>query len=436
MIGTTKGQSFVTTICQVLFVLWLIYLPINLFWKFEVNSAYVHGRLVDYLIPKIFATDLLMSVIILLNLTKATFRLKLRTLIKNIFSNPNQLIILALVVVLGLLQFTTEHMLLTTLAWMRLILIATFGVTLSIIKSSIKPVLLWGLIMSLCIQLVVGVLQFINQVPLVSYWLLGESRINQVIDISKFVWRGQERVLAYASTAHPNILAGFIVILSLWLLEITRKRKLKISGLILSNSIFKWLFVSLNLITLIMTQSWSGGVGLVFGMSWLIFRTKLSVRSRQNVFSVLVFICLILLPFIIHFTSLKWSTTSVVRRDYLNQSALAVWQQHPIWGVGLSNITAHIEEPKVDKEVVRFVQPPHHIGLVWLSETGLIGLLLAYLLFKQLLLKRSGQKQLMITAHLVALLPIAGLDHYLLTTQTGLLILLLTALSFIKLNDK
>ncbi|MBU0978636.1 MAG: hypothetical protein ABIJ33_02430 [Patescibacteria group bacterium] len=439
MFSITHQQKLVKIIAQVLLVAWLIYLPVNLFWKFDIDSAYVNGRLVDYLIPKIFVTDILMVSFVLFNLTQKKFRHQIATTLKNLFIDPSWLVITFFFILLGLGQFFAGHQLIATMTWMRLLLITVFGLTVFNSQSITKLVINLGLGLSILIQTGLGLWQFFKQIPLAPYWVLGESRINQVIDIAKFVWQGQERVLAYGSTAHPNILAGVAVVFGLWLMELVTKSKLcppsKLNPgqLILSPLILQWLILSPIILVLIITQSWSAGLGLLIGWSWLKLNSNRSAQTNQKAFSFLILVFLFVLPFIIHLTALQWSSHSLARRDYLNQSGLSVWQNQPILGVGLSNITAHIEEPVINTEVVRFVQPPHQAGLVWLSETGLIGLFLTYLLIKQLI---RTHRQTSIPTCLVALLPIAGLDHYLLTTQTGLLLLLLTVLSLIKLNHK
>jgi len=432
MINNKHQQKLIKVLIQILFVVWLIYLPINLFWKFNVDLAYVNGRLVDYLIPKIFVTDVLMASFIFINLTQKKIRQKIAGTIKNFLTEPNGLVIIIFFIVLGISQLLAQHQLIATMTWMRLALITVFGLTFFCSHSITKPVVNLGISLSFLIQIGIGLFQFFKQIPLAPYWVLGESRINQVIDIAKFVWLGQERVLAYGSTAHPNILAGVVVIFSLWLLESNKRVRLWPCRFEISHVTLNWLITILNLIVLIITQSWSAGLGLLIGWSWLRFKSNRSEQTNKRAFSILTLVFLFLLPFIIHQAALVWPSNSLVRRDYLNQSGLIVWQNQPILGIGLGNITAHIEKPALNKEVVRFVQPPHQAGLVWLSETGLIGLFLLYLLIKQLI---RAHHQTAIPAYLVALLPIAGLDHYLLTTQTGLLLLWLTIFSLLKTNN-
>jgi hypothetical protein len=87
----------------------------------------------------------------------------------------------------------------------------------------------------------------------------------------------------------------------------------------------------------------------------------------------------------------------------------------PLVGVGLNQFTSRVEQYTQIREVVRFVQPVHHLGLLWLAETGLLGLM--FLLWVLLEIKN---KKLILP--ILILLPIAVLDHYLLTQNQGLLL--------------
>jgi len=266
-----------------------------------------------------------------------------------------------------------------------------------------------------------GLFQFVRQIPLAEYPWLGESRITGVTSIAKFEWRGQERTLAYGSTAHPNIFAGVILVFGLLIWELSGHTKLKLGKLTIPKNGIKGVALTAVLLTLVMTQSWSAGLGLVFVSIWKILENKKVLINKQLSLSLIILVILFT-PVAIDWLSSSQSADSFVRRDYLNRSSFLVWQDHPIWGVGLGNITAQIEKPAINKEVVRFVQPPHHAGLVWLSETGLIGLFLLYLVIKLLAKTHRNEP---IPSYFIALLPIIVLDHYLLTTQTGLLLLLL-----------
>src|SRR5689334_2459990 len=55
----------------------LFLVPSNLFFKFWTESAYVHGLLVDYLIPKLYASDLLIIAFCVVAVMQKNVRMKL-----------------------------------------------------------------------------------------------------------------------------------------------------------------------------------------------------------------------------------------------------------------------------------------------------------------------------------------------------------------------
>ena len=94
---------------------------------------------------------------------------------------------------------------------------------------------------------------------------------------------------------------------------------------------------------------------------------------------------------------------------------------HPVWGVGMGNFVTNAEQYSSSTEVVRFVQPVHNLPLLILTETGLLGLILIYLILQTSSIK--FQKSLALS--LILLTSIILLDHYLLTIQSGVLLLII-----------
>jgi len=97
---------------------------------------------------------------------------------------------------------------------------------------------------------------------------------------------------------------------------------------------------------------------------------------------------------------------------------LEMFQHNLLFGVGINNFTLNLEEYATNKEVVRFVQPVHHLLFLILSEGGLLLLVTIFLLIRQAKIKSFYTKSLI-------LLAIASLDHYLLTQFSGMSLLAL-----------
>ena len=104
-----------------------------------------------------------------------------------------------------------------------------------------------------------------------------------------------------------------------------------------------------------------------------------------------------------------------------------MFQDNLMLGVGLNTFTAKVESYTSNPEVVRFIQPVHHIGYLLVAETGLLGIvLMASVLILLIRHKKIKDTSLFNKRFLfLSTLPIMVLDHYLLTNQTGLLLLVL-----------
>lgn len=389
----------------------LIFLvPSNWFLKLNDSSAYVNGLLVDYLLPKLYATDLVM--IVILGLAAIT-SLSLRQLAwKKILTwGLGSWIGIGLVLTIVLRQFFAINPVAAIWFTAKLALLTVFGWWLYRHQQLLKSkVVIGSLIATILFQTVIGGYQFWQQRSLVGYTLLGEPNLSLTIGLARTTGGGAERVLAYGTTAHPNVLAAAMVIY--WLIiirsQILRREK-KNRALIMVTGIFA-------LVTILWTQSRAALLSLMIaaGLAW---QPWLAMGAAAAIF--------VLAPVVLALTEPQTLHTSITRRVMLNQAALQMWQRFPWAGVGFNNFTPWVEIFSRSREIVRFVQPAHHLGLLWLAETGLVGIgLLAWLahrLYRQL----TRPELLELLAKLAVLLPLASLDHYLFTLQTGLLLAIL-----------
>ena len=131
-------------------------------------------------------------------------------------------------------------------------------------------------------------------------------------------------------------------------------------------------------------------------------------------------------PFIVDRASQQWpKNPSLNRRASLNHAAWNIFSAYPLAGVGLNNFTAYEESFSPNREVVRFVQPAHHVGLLWLAETGLVGGILVLLGGRKIWKKlHDNQQKSAFLWCLFLVLPLAAFDHYLLTQQTGFFLII------------
>jgi len=381
----------------------IFFIPSNLFFKFFVPSGYVNGLLIDYLIPKIYFSECILLVLLSV-WSVENFRSIYFSFLKKYA--PFFLLFLVLFV----RQFFATKSLPAILDFIRIV--EAFGLIFFLIKEK------WVLksrvfFMSWCCVLVFQSLLAITQFQVQhsvfpSYLFFGETRLANQIDIAKNKIGYEEKILPYGTTSHPNILAGFLVIGVLVLLQsfsIGRNRKFYI-----------FLGVTaLSFIALFLAQSISAWLCLFFGVIYIKWRPHWSQR-HQKIYFFCVILFILFSPFFLHFLAKTFtSNTSFLRRDDLNTSAIHIIERNSLFGVGLQNFTAHIEEYSPTAEAVRFMQPVHNIFLLWVSETGLIGILLV-----AVLVLHFRTNNLIVV--LFCLFPIMIFDHYLLTQETGLLL--------------
>lgn len=382
----------------------LIFLiPSNLFYVLTETGARVHGLRVDYLLPKFYASDVVIVLLIGVYFWNESKDFKKKILSLWNTKRPETTALLLLVLLLFVRQFFATSP--TIAVW----------TAVSWIKMGLLGYVLWQkraflhttqtslfLAFTLLFQSVVAFWQFFTQQSVAGYWFLGETDLSSFAGLAKTSLGGVERVLPYGTTAHPNVLGGFLFMGTVLLLTKSNKK----TDPFLKTAVF--ICVAFSVITLFLTQSVSAILALILGLLIFAFKEKITIPHTIVMLGIaLVTAISIWMPF-------PNSHPSVARRAYLNQAGLRMFVDHPFIGVGIQNFTTHVEEYSLKKEVVRFVQPAHNAPMLFLAETGLLGVM--SVLFSLRLLKRKD------FVCILPLLPILLLDHYLLSLQSGLLI--------------
>jgi hypothetical protein len=403
--------------------------------KLDPAQFYVNGLLVDYLIPKLYLSDLALVGVIGIWLYQGGWQ-QMRVILNRAAKYRWLAISLVVFVITQLLLggATTAWFLLKMLGFVLLV----WAITSHAHKP--KPTLSYSTIMlgigsGVAFQSLLAIYQFVFQKSFWGYYLLGEPSLARPIGLAKITINGAEKLLPYATTAHPNVLAGFLalsLVVSLWLLpktlgQISRQRAhWYLAG-------FALIFV-LGSVALFLTFSLAAWLSFVIGTSvWLLSRKRgVNLKLLTAIFSVMLVSILTLTPIIINsLAQIGDDQPSIVRRDWLNQAAAAMTLDNPLTGVGLNQFTVFVENYTDWPEVVRFVQPAHHVGLLWLAETGLLGLtiLIGVGFYFRQYLKAS-------LPMLLTMAPILALDHYLLTLQAGQLMTAISLGLMISQNTK
>lgn len=372
-------------------------LSLNLFYVISLQGAYVHGLLIDYLIPKFYLAEIFLILFLLLELRQLN-KVKLNIYFASLF------------LLFIVRQLSSDSAL---AAFTHLIHIIEIFLFFSVVRrdplfqTKKAEKFIQGSILSVIIfQSLLAIYQFIFQKSLLAYQFLGETNLQDLANISRGQFLFGERILPYGTLPHPNILAGVIVILSILLINKINYSK-KIQAILLANA----------LLIVFLTQSLSALLTLVLFALYLII-DKFS--ARKTIIILVYYFFLLLLPYLLNTgNGIQADINSINRRAVLNQAALEMFRENTFFGVGINNFTLEVEKYSTNnREVVRFVQPVHNLLFLILSEGGLLLILIIFFIIKQSKIDKFFQKSMI-------LLAIASLDHYLLTQFSGISLLAL-----------
>ncbi len=379
------------------FYLLILLLPTQLGKHFWPDWSMVNGLRIDYLSPTIYLTDLLILGILgswgmekILKLQAPSFNMAFKKygwvlfgaifLLFNCFLAKNQ-----------------------PAAFYKLIKLGEFGLLGIYIAKTRFSLNIFSLLLSVSVvySSFMAIFQFLNQASLSGVlWFLGERAFNAgTPGIAQTVFNGQLILRPYATFPHPNVLAGFLVIvlpLVLW----TKPR-------------FWWFSFALGTLAIFLTMSRSAW--FVFGLELLAmsFYKKRWAMGVIGAIGVIVSILGILI--------FSQPESFILRQD-LNLAALKILMSSPLWGVGLNNFLVLLPNFYQPQGFIRFFQPAHNIYFLVLAEIGAIGLIgvMWFLILTYRRLLNCSIVSLLIA--LSAILALGLFDHYFYTLQQGQII--------------
>ena len=387
--------------------------PTNLFLKFFVETGYSRGLFIDYLLPKLYLSDIFIATFILVGLCLVP-----KKKIRSFLVSP----LFLLVIIISAYQFFTPYAIAGSWFAIHLIKIVLLFFVLTqqsfLLKNASTKI---AFVITVLFQSLVGLYQFLFQKSVAGYWFLGEQNLSQTLGIVRQQLGEREVILPYGTTAHPNLLGGTLVLFLLICWRYWRSEENKKSLF----SILLYITTPLAACTVFATQSMTAwaAAGIGFFVLWSPLVLK-QLKIKQ--FFGLVLGTIILVPFALSLLTTHYpDSLSITRRNMLNTAATEMIFENAFFGVGLNQFTTQLENYTEPTEIIRFVQPVHHVGLLWIAETGLLGvLLIAGAVYK---LWRGTRK---LPVLLLVLLPITALDHYFLTLQSGALLVVLSIFVF------
>lgn len=394
----------------------------NLFLTLSTANGYVRGIFVDYLIPKLYLSDcwLLVGVLAAMWL----YPKQIQQLPKDI-SKQRTAVLLA-TVLWGLFlvrQFFTPNPVAAIWFWLEVSILAATGLSVLYVTkiNVINTATVWKFAtLGFWWQIWLLLWQWLTHHSFLPFFVSGEPNL-QVSYLAHGIWNSTDVFLPYGSTSHPNVAAGWLVLLGSWIWWFKPSKT------------YAWYLSCATLLAtgfgLFLTQSWAATMAAVVAVGVFVISqspqlTSMIQRKDHVQLRATVFLCLfIAMPIFIWFAAKSTSITAITRRAWLQTAAIDLFEKNPIWGIGLNQFTVQLETVATTTEVPRFLQPVHHVGLLWLSETGMYGAMLVVLFFW--FTKDLSFKNLKIVAWVSIALPLLALDHYLLTQRVGAMIFVL-----------
>ncbi len=389
---------------QLFFYLTILLLPTQLGLHFWPDWALILGRRIDYLSPTIFLTDITILITLLLwigsphKITKKQILFFLGSCIYilcNIYFSPSPMIVF--------------------FRWIKVIEFSLLGYYIIYTKPSLQKTIFF-LSIAMIYSSFIAISQFILQHSIGNtLWYLGERSFDQsTAGIAKVNWcwftpnRCIELLRPYGTFPHPNVLAGFLIISICMILYHKKNSVLHNSALVIS------------VIALVLT--FSRGIWLI-GIIGII--TILGLRFKKTIPQILLFIiltCFICISIAFpYFYALFNNNESVILRSELSIAAIEMWKSYPLIGVGLNAFLTQLPT-YLSSRYIYFLQPPHSIYLLLLSELGIVGIsfigwLLYKLITKLLLLPNKIPLVILLVFGLLG-----SFDHFLITLQQGQLL--------------
>lgn len=354
---------------EIIFIFLLIFFPSQLGFHFWPQWSFINGIRIDYFSPTLYMTDILLGLLFLFQIPS----LKLKIPRNQIYFFPVIAICILLNVYFSLSPVVSIY------KWLKIL---ESGFLIWFVKTQ-KINLKW-LTIPVFYEALLVFWQILNQGSAGGLWyLLGERFFNAgTPGIANTSINGQLFLRPYGTFPHPNVLGGWMAVVSSLVLNPKTK--------------------FLAFISVLMSLSRSAILSLV-------------ISNKK----ILVVALLVLLPFLLHSQSLtvRWQLTNVALQQFLKS---------PLVGTGLG--TSPLYQWDSSLNYALSFQPIHNIYLLVLSETGLLGFgLFLFLIFKSL--KKSKL--------ILPILFIGLFDHYFLTLQQGqLLFALVLGLTFRKMVPK
>lgn len=406
-----------------IFFLFILLLPTQFGKHWWPDWAFVHGVRVDYLAPKLYTTDLLMLLFVLLHVHE------LRAWWQSVWKK-NKRHVHTYGIVLFILVHTAVSLSVwvSVLAWLHFLLITAGGIVVYRVFSTQdwkKGSAYWyalfaGLLVGACGELILAMWQLYERSSIQGvFYLFGERYMNlSTPGVAKASWNGVQFLRPYGTFSHPNSMGGFYLLvytLTFFDKQTTQFLHVRVLLLVVSAVLVLVSFSKVCIAIFILLNAavwgenalrlhnngqakscwlcWVNRVAVLFCMGWIVFHTQGDINTLK-------------------------------KRIELVGDALQIIQTYGLLGTGLgASLVAHGDIPI--RYPYHFLQPVHNIFLLWVGEVGIpFALYTGYELYRSL--RHSMYKRQILAC--IAVVALTGLmDHYWLTLQQNALLISIVA---------
>ncbi len=417
---------------KILLFLLLCLIPTQLGKHFWFDWSMVLGIRIDYLSPTLYLVDLVWIALFILEISITKFQVFQ-------INDKKQLPILKtlLIIVFVLINIlVAQSRWIAVYKWLRVGQLVWFGYYVYKNKDLVKKMLIKVLPIWIVVEGLLAIGQIAKGGSLNGFWWwLGERSFDfNTIGIAQMSVANNGIVRAYGTFSHPNSLAGFMLIsLILWvrfkslsatpLLPLRKGRQI--------NNIYWWGVMWLGIIGIILTGSRTIWVLSLLSIVWLLWGNFRNIKNKGKILFLIIilfFTIYKMIDFNYPFRSFLggWDENGLLKRGQLNLASIEMFEKSPLFGVGAGNFLVNLPDYQKNNQIFWF-QPVHNIGLLLLSEIGILGLLIfgfKSLFFKTIknLIKNNDKIMLLI----LGVIFLSGMvDHYWLTLPQNMWLLAL-----------
>lgn len=399
-----------------LLYLLLLILPFNLGYHFILNTSYINGLLVDYLIPTVYLQDICVFMLVI------SWVIFGGTLRRSFSEAWLPRILLFLVFSLFLSTLVSINFPISVAMLLRI----CFYVFISIIVGfSVRipyhwPVFLKLLLLSTSFIALLSTLQFIFQGSLFdNYLFFGEQPYNfSTYGISRESFFGKTIVPPYGTFRHPNVLAGYLSVVILWLVSGRHLLSQKLA----KASVFT---VALSILVIFFTTSLTALVSLLVGAILTYSLSRLPPKYHSKVLLGIVLLFFLSASALPYLNQLVPDNPSIYRRIGLYQVVNDNLDEYFWFGTGLGASTEISADHFKYFDAIKYPQPVHNIFVLMFIEGGLFAFIFYLFLYVRVLCTRK-RAVIPFQISFIQFIILGLFDHYLLTMHQPFLLFWLT----------